>query len=107
MNTTWISFKMSDPPHVAITIANSILIVTCILGNCLICVVLLRNRDMRYIKQFYNNGITLQLKQEAIMISESMNKLGFRKSSIKLPFQISPTPPPRSLKSPPFSGEES
>ncbi|CAH3037014.1 unnamed protein product, partial [Porites lobata] len=47
MNTTWISFKMSDPPHVAITIANSILIVTCILGNCFVCVVLLRNRDMR------------------------------------------------------------
>ena len=43
------------------------------------------------------------------MISESMNKLGFRKSSIKLPSQISPPPPPppRSLKSPPFSGEES
>ena len=60
---------------------------------------------MRYIKQFYNNGIALQLKQEAIMISESMNKLGFRKSSIKPPSQISP--PPRSLKSPPFSGEES
>ncbi|CAH3037016.1 unnamed protein product [Porites lobata] len=47
MNTTWISFKMSDPPHVAITIANSILIVTCISGNCFVCVVLLRNRDMR------------------------------------------------------------
>ena len=52
MNTTWISFKMSDLPHVAITIANSILIVTCILGNCFVCVVLLRNRDMRYIKKF-------------------------------------------------------
>ena len=102
MNTTWISFKMSDPPHVAITIANSILIVTCILGNCFVCVVLLRNRDMRYTKQFYNNGITLQQKQEAIMMSRSMNKLGFRKTSIKPPSQISPPPPAPHSNKPSF-----
>ena len=102
MNTTWISFKMSDPPHVAITIANSILIVTCILGNCFVCVVLLRNRDMRYIKQFYNNEITLQQKQEAIMMSRSMNKLGFRKTSIKPPSQISPPPPAPHSNKPSF-----
>ena len=102
MNTTWISFKMSDSPHVAITIANSILIVTCILGNCFVCVVLLRNRDMRYIKQFYNNEITLQQKQEAIMMSRSMNKLGFRKTSIKPPSQISPPPPAPHSNKPSF-----
>ena len=43
---------MSDPPHVAITMANSIFIITCTVGNSLVCAVVLRNRDMRYRPQF-------------------------------------------------------
>ena len=41
---------MSMPADIAITTVNFILIITCIVGNCFVCAVVIRNRDMRYIK---------------------------------------------------------
>lgn len=44
---------MSDSAHVGTTIVLSILVVVGILGNSLVCVVIMKNRDMRYIHNSY------------------------------------------------------
>ena len=52
---------MSKSADVVITTVTSLLIITSIVGSCLVCAVIKRNREMRY-KVFYMNTETNGLR---------------------------------------------
>ena len=41
-------YRNSDSAEVALIVAHSVLVIVNIAGNSLVCVIILRNRDMRY-----------------------------------------------------------
>ena len=41
---------MPDSSEVIITTVNFIFIITCLVGNCFLCAVLMRNQEMRYLE---------------------------------------------------------
>lgn len=46
---------MSEPDEVAIATVLSTLIIVDVVGNCLVCVIIKKNRDLRYVRKMFLN----------------------------------------------------
>ncbi len=59
---------MLESTGIAIAMVHSILIVIDIVGNCLVCAIIKKNRDMRYVKNTITNSSRLICFFDAIEI---------------------------------------
>ena len=70
---------MSETAGVAITIVHSVLVIVDIVGNSLVCVIIKRNRDMRYVENRMVRTTLIEILKTAARLAQ----LGERQSAVR------------------------